>query len=73
VSRIPATSIARPPATALVPLLHNQPPALLVAEIKFRHGSGFGRFLVRRLNGPEVMPALADDRNASVSQLGGGA
>jgi hypothetical protein len=30
-----------------MPLLHDEPPALLVAEIKFRHGSGFGRLLIR--------------------------
>jgi hypothetical protein len=59
-------------ATTLVPLLHDKPPALLVAKIKFRHGSGFGRLLVRRLNGPEVLPALPDDRDAPASQLGGG-
>jgi hypothetical protein len=34
-------------ALALMPLLHDEPPALLVAEIKFRHGSGFGRLLIR--------------------------
>jgi len=32
--------------------------------------SGFGRLLVRRLNGPEVLPALSDDRDAPASQLG---
>jgi hypothetical protein len=31
---------AAPPATTLVPLLHDQPPTLLVAEIKLRHGFG---------------------------------
>jgi hypothetical protein len=48
-------------ATTLIPLLHYQPSALFVAEIKFRHGSGFGCLLIRRLNGPEVLPALPDD------------
>jgi len=52
--------------------LHDQPLALLVSQIKFRHGSGFGRLLIRRLNGPEVLPALSDDRDAPASQLGGG-
>src|SRR5262245_17462754 len=42
----------------------DQPLALLVSQIKFRHGSGFGRLLIRRLNGPEVLPALSDDRHA---------
>src|SRR5262245_20984117 len=42
--------------------LHDQPLALLVSQIKFRHGSsGFGRLLIRRLNGPEVLPALCAD------------
>jgi hypothetical protein len=44
-----ATSSAR--ATTLIPLLHDRPPALLVAELKFRHGSSFGRLLIRRFNG----------------------
>jgi len=57
---------------ALIPVANDQPPALLVAEIKFRHGSGFGRLLIRRLNRPEVLPALSDDRDAPASQLGGG-
>src|SRR5262245_3567306 len=47
--------------------LHDQPLALLVSQIKFRHGSGFGRLLIRRLNGPEVLPALSDDRHAPAS------
>src|SRR5215471_16131240 len=63
-------SVSRP--SRRVPLLHDKPPALLVAEIKFRHGSGLGRLLIRRLNGPEVLPALSDDRDAPASQLGGG-
>src|SRR5262249_46643410 len=52
-------------------LLNREPPALLVAEIKFRHGGGFGGLLIRRFNGPEVLPALTDDRDAPASQLGG--
>jgi hypothetical protein len=56
----------------LIPLAHDYPPALLVAEIKFRHGSGFGCLLIRRFNGPEILPALPDDRHAPASQLGGG-
>jgi hypothetical protein len=47
-----------------IALAHDEPPTLLVAEIKLRHGSGFGCLLVRRLNGPEVLPALPDDRDA---------
>jgi hypothetical protein len=54
------------------PLAHDQPLALFGAEIKFRHGSGFGRLLIRRFNGSEVLPALPDDRDAPGSQLGGG-
>jgi hypothetical protein len=59
-------------ATTLVSLLQDEPPALLVAEFKFGHGSCFGRLLVRRFNGPEILPALFDDRDALASQLGGG-
>jgi hypothetical protein len=56
----------------LVPLLHDESQALLVAQIKLRHGSGFGCLLVRCLNGPEVLPALSNNRDAPASQLGGG-
>jgi hypothetical protein len=56
----------------LIPLLHDEPPALLVAEIKFSNGGDFGRLLIRRLDGPEVLPALPDNRDAPGSQLGGG-
>jgi hypothetical protein len=42
-------------AMALVSLLHDEPPALLVSEVKLRHGGGFGRLLVWRLNNPEVL------------------
>src|SRR2546422_3984596 len=62
-----------PTRNDLVPFLHDQPPALFVAEIKFRHGSGFGRLLIRRVNGPEILPALPDDRDAPSSELGSGA
>jgi len=51
-------------------MLHYQPPALLVAEIKFRDGCRFGRLLIRRVNRPEVLPALSDNRDAPASQLG---
>jgi hypothetical protein len=53
----------RPLAMALVSLLHDEPPALLVAEIKLRHGGGFGH-LLRRLDRAEILPALPDDRDA---------
>jgi hypothetical protein len=56
----------------LVPLLNHEPSALLIAEIKFRHGCGLGRRFIRGLDGPEVLPALPDDRHAPASQLGGG-
>jgi hypothetical protein len=59
-------------ASVLVPLADDQPPPLLVAEIKFRNGGGFGRLLIGHLNSPEVLPALANDRDAPASQLGGG-
>ena len=36
----------RPLAMALVSLLHDEPPALLVAEIKLRHGGVFGHLLI---------------------------
>jgi hypothetical protein len=49
------------PATKLVPLAHDQPPPLLLAKIKIRHGSDFGRLLVRGLNRAEVLPALPND------------
>ena len=42
------------------------------SEAEIRHGSGFGRLLIRRLNRPEVLPALSDDRDAAASRLGGG-
>jgi len=35
--------------------LHYQPVTLFVAEIKFCHGSGFGRLLIRRLNGRALL------------------
>jgi hypothetical protein len=56
--------------TKLAPLLHHEPPALLVAEIKLRHGGGFGRPLIRGLDGPEVLPALPDDRDARRGHAG---
>ena len=62
----------RPLAMALVSLLHDEPPALLVSEVKLRHGGGFGRLLVRCINRAEVLPALPDDRDAPAPQLGGG-
>src|SRR5262249_4991844 len=73
-SRRKAGQHSYPPSavTKLVPLLNHEPPPLLVAEIKFRHGSGFGRLLIRRLNRPEVLPALSDDRDAPGPELGGG-
>ena len=58
--------------TRLVLLLYNESPALLVAEIEFRHGGGFGRLLVGRFDRAYVLPALPDDRHAPASQLGGG-
>jgi hypothetical protein len=51
----------------LIPLLHDEPPTLLVAEIKFRRGSGFGCLLIWRLDRPEVLPALSDDRQFAAS------
>jgi len=45
---------------------------LVVAEIKFSHGGGFGRPFVRGLNGPEILGALPNKRHAPASQLGGG-
>ena len=45
--------------------------ALVRAEIKFRHGSGFGRPLIRRLDGPEMLPVLPNERYAPAPQLGG--
>lgn len=62
-----AAAFAAAPSQKLVPLLNREPSALLVAEIKFRHGSGFGCLLIRRLNGPEVLPALSDDQHAPAS------
>jgi hypothetical protein len=59
------------PATALIPLLQDEPPALLVPQIKLRDGSGFGCLLIPRLNGPEVLPALADDRHPPASRFRG--
>jgi hypothetical protein len=61
-----------PPATTLVSLLHHEPPLLLVAQLEFSRRSGFGRLLIPRLNRPEVLPALSDDRDAPAPQLGGG-
>jgi hypothetical protein len=61
-----------PNAGDLTSLLYDEPPALVLAEVKFRRGSGFSRFLVGCLNGPEVLPALPDDRDAPGSELGGG-
>src|SRR5262245_31689479 len=43
--------------------------ALFVADIKFGHGSGFSRLLVPRLNGPEILGALPNERHAPASQL----
>jgi hypothetical protein len=60
-----------PPATTLVSLLHHEPPLLLVAQLEFSRRSGFGRLLIPRLNRPEVLPALSDDRDAPAPQLGG--
>src|SRR5262249_37852300 len=57
--------------TKLVSFLNPEPPSLLVTEIKFRHGGGFGRLLIRRLDSPEVLPSLSDDRDAPASQFGG--
>jgi hypothetical protein len=61
------------PPPSLIPQAHDQPPALLVAEIELRNGSGFGCLLVRRLDSPEILPALPNDRDAPASQLGAGA
>ena len=57
-----AHPFGRPRYGKLFPLLHDQPLALLVSQIKFRHGSGFGRLLIRRFNGPEVSRPLPDVR-----------
>jgi hypothetical protein len=48
--------------------LQHEPSALLIVEIKLRHGGGFGRLLFGRLDGPEVLPALPDDRDAPASR-----
>src|SRR5262249_14060104 len=52
------------PPTMLAPLLHDEPSALLVAKIKFRHSSRFGRLLVRRRSGRGVWPGLLEVRDA---------
>ena len=44
--------------TKLVPLLHHEPPVLLVAEVKLRDGGSFGCFLIPCLDRAEVFPAL---------------
>jgi len=51
--------------------LHDKPPALFVAEMKFRHGSGFSRLLIRRLNAPEVLPALSMSDTRQLRRLVG--
>jgi hypothetical protein len=56
----------------LVPLLHNEPSALLITELKCCHGGGCGRLLSRRFNRAEILPALSNDRHAPTSQLGTG-
>src|SRR5262249_15495085 len=66
VRSIPATS---PLATALVPLLHQEPPPLLVAQIKFLRGSGFRCLLICRLNRPEMMCARPQERHAPRPQF----
>ena len=44
---------------------------MLVAQIKFRDGF-FGCLLIRRFNGPKILGALSDNRDAPGSQLGRG-
>jgi len=56
---------------ALIPLLHYEPTPLFVAEIKLRHSSGLSRLLIRRVNGPEILGALPNERSAPASQRRG--
>jgi hypothetical protein len=46
---------AAPPVTTLVPFLHHEPSALLLAETEGLHRERFGRSLVRCLDGPEMV------------------
>ena len=48
----------------LVLLPHDQPPALILAEMKLRDGGGQGRLFVRRLDGANLPGALSQDRDA---------
>jgi hypothetical protein len=52
------SSFRKPTATTLVLLLHHECATLLVAKVKFRHGGGFDRLLIRRLNGPKILPEV---------------
>ncbi len=52
-----------------VPLLHHELLALLVAKIEFRDGDGFGRPFVGGFDCPEVLAALAQQRDAPSPEL----
>ena len=59
-------------ATTLVPLLHDEPPPLLVAETEGLHRERFGRSLVRCLDGPKMVGTRSQNLHAPSPQLGGG-
>jgi hypothetical protein len=56
----------------LIPFLHHEPPALLLAEIELRDSRGFRRLCVRCLDVTKVLGAAAENRDAPRAQLGGG-
>jgi hypothetical protein len=42
----------------LIPLLHDQPRALFLADVELLCGGGFGRLAIRRLDEPEELDAI---------------
>jgi hypothetical protein len=67
---VAAASVAG--ASRLIPLPHDQAPALLLIELKFRDGSSFGGFLVRCVRVPDVLGTRPQDRDVPSPELGGG-
>jgi hypothetical protein len=52
-------------------LSHCQPLALFFGEAEQLHGFGLGRLPIRRLNSPEIVGALPQDRDAPATELRG--
>ena len=59
-------------AARALPLLHDEPPPLLVAETEGLHRERFGRSLVRCLDGPKMVGTRSQNLHAPSPQLGGG-